>query len=135
MNKILDELEKILVGKIEWSFTRVIPGTVKIDGVEIVYFSDVGNNTPKEKFDNLTASVYPRNAQSGGRNGRGCSITIPDGLTFYAIGYHGDIEGWCKDIEIDAHRHGLLLAHIENDRFVISDGRSFTLSERDVKFT
>ncbi len=42
---------------------------------------------------------------------------------------------WRKDIEAGAQGLGLLLAHIENGRFVISDGRSFSLSECAVKFT
>ncbi|MGJ0481058.1 hypothetical protein [Pantoea agglomerans] len=89
MNKFLDEMEKILGAKIEGGDARIVPGTEQIEGLEIVYFSDDGKNTPEKQFNNLTASVDPRNAQSGGRNERGCSITIPEGLVFYAIGYHG----------------------------------------------
>ena len=135
MTKFLDELEKNCGAKIERSDARVVPGTEKVDGLETVYFSDDGKSKFSKQFDNLTASVSPRSAKSGGRNDRGCSITIPEGLTFYAIGYHGDLEGWRKDIETGAHGLGLLLAHIENDRFVISDGRSFALSECVIKFT
>lgn len=135
MTKFLDEMERKLGAKIERGDTRIIPGTEKVEGLEIIYFSDDGKNTRKKQFNNITDSVYPRNAQSGGRNERGCTITIPEGLDFYAIGYHGDIDGWRKDIEAGAQALGLLLAHIDNDRFVISDGRSFALSECVVKFT
>lgn len=135
MTKFLDEMENKFGEKIERGDARTIPGVEKIEGSEIIYFSDDGKNTPKKQFNNLTDSVSPRNAQSGGRNDRGCTITIPAGLSFYAIGYHGDIDGWRKDIEAGAQGLGLLLAHIEKDRFVISDGRSFALSECVIKFT
>lgn len=135
MTKFLDEMENKFREKIERGDARTIPGVEKIEGAEIIYFSDDGENTPKKQFNNLTESVCPRNAQNGGRNDRGCTITIPAGLSFYAIGYHGDIDGWRKDIEVGALGLGLLLAHIDNGTFVVSDGRSFALSECVVKFT
>lgn len=42
MTKFLDELEKNCGAKIERSDARVVPGTEKVDGLEIVYFSDNG---------------------------------------------------------------------------------------------
>lgn len=42
MTKFLDELEKNCGAKIERSDARVVPGTEKVDGLEIVYFSDDG---------------------------------------------------------------------------------------------
>ncbi|CNI82179.1 Uncharacterised protein [Yersinia rohdei] len=107
----------------------------RTEGMDVIYFSDDGKNTPKKQFNDLIDSVEPRNAKSGGRNAEGCNITLPDGQLFYAMGYHGDIEGWRKDIEAGAKRLGLFLAHIEGDRFIVSDGRSFALSECTIEFT
>jgi len=53
---------------------------------------------------------------------------------FHAIGYHGDLEGWRKDIEAGAQAMHLLLARIEGDKFVVSDGRLFPLSECKIEF-
>jgi len=50
------------------------------------------------------------------------------------MSYHGDLVGWGKDIEEGAKGLGLLLAYIESDKFIISDGRSFPLSECEIKF-
>jgi hypothetical protein len=127
-------LEGILGGNLEDRDARVIPGAVKVEGTEFVYFSDDGVNKFRRQFKNVTEFTNPPNAKSGGVNERGCRITPPDGQLFHAIGYHGDIEGWRKDVAAGAQAFGLLLARIEADVFVISDGRSFPLNECRVEF-
>ncbi|WP_031329155.1 MULTISPECIES: hypothetical protein [Ralstonia] len=134
MTSHLKRLEQILGGKIEKQDTRVIPGTVAVEGTEFVYFSDDGKSKFRKQFRNLSEFTNPPNAQSGGVNERGCKITAPDNQLFHAISYHGDLDGWRKDIEIGARELNLLIARIEGDRFVISDGRSFLLSECKVEF-
>jgi len=52
-----------------------------------------------------------------------------------SIGYHGDAYGGRKVVETGAQEPDLLLAHIEEDSFVISDNRSFSLPECTIKFT
>ncbi|MBM6446866.1 hypothetical protein JQF37_25010 [Pseudomonas sp. MIL9] len=41
------------------------------------------------------------------------------GPLFHAFSYHGDLEGWRKDIEAGAEGIGLLLTRIEGDQFII----------------
>ncbi|TBZ93292.1 hypothetical protein E0H56_15115 [Rhizobium leguminosarum bv. viciae] len=130
----LDRLERILGGKFERRNARAIPGTQSVDGVEIVYFSDDGKNNFRKQFRSLTSSVDPRAATRGGMNERGCRITPPNGPLFHAIGYHGDVDGWRKDVQTGAKARGLLLARIEDGDFIVSDGRRFALSECQVEF-
>ncbi|MBB4576270.1 hypothetical protein [Rhizobium lentis] len=130
----LDRLERILGGKFERRDARVIPGTQSVDGVEFAYFSDDGKNQFAKQFKSLTRDVKPRAATRGGLNESGCRITPPDGPTFHAIEYHGDVEGWRKDVNAGAIGLGLLLARIEDGNFVISDGRRFPLSVCQVDF-
>lgn len=134
MTSKLEQLEQILGGKIERREGRVIPGTVAIDGSEFVYFSDDGVSHFRKQFKKLTEFTNPPNAKSGGVSERGCKVTLPDGQLFHAIGYHGDIEGWRKDIEAGARALHLLLARIEGSVFVVSDGRSFPLDECKIDF-
>ncbi len=54
---------------------------------------------------------------------------------FHAISYHGDLDGWRKDIEAGAIGLGLLLAQIKGDQLVISDGRSIPLSDCKIEFS
>jgi len=131
----IDELEKILGGKLERSDARVIPGTDGAATREAMYFSDDGKNKFRKQFKNITCFADPTNATSGGINEAGCSITPLGGPLFHAVIYHGDINGWRKDIKVGAEGLGLLLARIEDDQFVISDGRSIPLSECKIEFS
>lgn len=129
----LSELEMILGGRLEGSAERTIPGQVAVAGVEFIYFANDGKNKLRKQFRNLTESCDPPNAQFGGVNDRGCSIVLPTGEIFHAIGYHGNIEGWRKDIESGAAEIGILLASINGDSLVISDQRKFLLADCSVR--
>lgn len=133
MNK-LSGMEKILGGRLERVSERTIPGEAAVEGVEFIYFSDDRKNKLRRQFRNLTEACNPPNAKYGGVNDRGCTIKIPTGEIFHAIGYHGDIDGWRKDIECSAADLGILLASISRNCLVISDGRKFRLADCDVEF-
>ncbi|WP_083251869.1 MULTISPECIES: hypothetical protein [Pseudomonas] len=135
MSDKLEELEVILGGKLERADARVVPGTDGASTREAIYFSDDGKSKFRKQFKNITCFTEPPNATCGGINEAGCDITPPDGPLFHAAIYHGDLSGWRKDIEEGARGLGLLLARIEGDKFVISDGRSFPLSECKIEFT
>lgn len=135
MSDQLSDLENILGGKIERLGQRSVPGVIPVDGVEVVYYQDDKRATPKKLFKSFLDGLSFRNATSGGRVSDSCSIRSPDGLLFRAMSYHGDLAGWRKDIEEGAKGLGLLLACIEGDKFIISDGRSFPLSECKIEFT
>ncbi|WP_080403364.1 hypothetical protein [Burkholderia ubonensis] len=130
----LGKLESIVGGALERRDARVIPGSVAVEGTEFVYFSDDGKNKFKKQFKNLTEYTNPPNAVSGGVNDRGCKIALPNGQLFHAIGYHGDLDGWRKDLEAGAAALNLLLARIEGDMFILSDGSSFSLNECKIEF-
>ncbi len=118
---------------------KIIPGTpehLEKSGQQIVYFSDDGTRDFPPQFHRLTKEAIPRPryAKNGGATSQGCLLWLPDGTLFHPIGYRGDTEGWQKDIESAAQKLGLCLAHIEGDRFIVSDGRSFLLSECKAEF-
>jgi len=121
-----EELENLLGGKLERKDSRVIPGTVAVAGFEFIYFSDVGKNSPRDQFWNITGKADPPHLRDGDAHKRGGIIKILDGLSFHTMGYLGDLPGWRKQI---AQELNLLTATIKGNRFVISDGREFPLSE------
>lgn len=135
MSSDRETLEKILGGKIEQSNSRYVPGVTAVDGQQVVYFSDDGKNKFRKQFNNITCFSEPLNAVRGGVNDRGCKVIPPSGPFFYAISYHGDLDGWRKDIEAGAIGLGLLLAQIKGDQLVISDGRSISLSDCKIEFS
>ena len=55
-------------------------------------------------------------------------------MYFYALTYHGDLIGWKKDIEEGAKAYGSLLATIEEENFILNDGRVFNLSACQINF-
>lgn len=135
MSDQFEELERILGGKLERADARTVPGTDGVATREAIYFSDDGGNKLKKQFKNITCFTESPNATCGGINEAGCDITPPGGPLFHAAIYHGDLAGWRKDMEEGGKGLGLLLARIEGDKFVISDGRSFLLSECKIEFT
>ncbi|HEY1307541.1 MAG TPA: hypothetical protein VGF24_28505 [Vicinamibacterales bacterium] len=113
---------------------RVIPGTRAIEGVEVLYYAEDGRSTADDLFDAITGYVQPRNARFGGTSPYGCELTLPGGSRFHAVGFHGDLNGWRKDIEEGSRGLGLPLARIAGDRVVVSDGREFRLADCKPRF-
>ncbi|WP_153242535.1 hypothetical protein [Frateuria defendens] len=130
----LGKLEKDLGVTIERKSDRVIPGSVDVGGQEVVYFSDDGGDAPRIQFQRLTRRINPPLLKAGGASELGCAIYLPDGLKFHAMSYHGDIDGWRKQISQGAQELGLLTASIKGNGIVISDGREFLLSDCRVEF-
>lgn len=134
MTEQLTRLEQILGGKLERKGERQIPGTVATEGTEVVYFSDDRKNKPRKQFTILTNYTNPPNAKTGGASESGCNIYLPNGQLFHAISYHGDIDGWRKDIEVGAQALHLVLGRIDGNMFVVSDGRVCPLIDCRIEF-
>lgn len=134
MNDQLDKLEQVFGGKIERAGDRVIPGMATVPGREVIYFSDDGSNPPRTQFQNLTRKVNPPHLKSGGATEQGCVLRLPDGTAFHAMSYHGDIDGWRKQIDQGAQELGLLTARVSEQKFLVSDGREFNLADCKVEF-
>lgn len=135
MNSKLEELERVLGGKLERANSRIIPGADGATTRGVIYFSDDGKNKFSKQFKNITCFANPPNATNGGVSEGGCKIVPPDGPIFHAAIYHGDLDGWRKDVEAGAKGLGLLFARIEGDLFIISDGRLVPLSNCKIEFT
>ena len=126
------KMEKIL--GVPVGLDETIPGTNEVAGLEFVYFCDDGHNSVSEQFDALTQYTNPPNAQYGGAILDGCSLILPDGTTFHAVTYHGDLRGWRKDIRKGAKGLNITLARIDTDKIIVTDGRIFNLTECMPKF-
>jgi hypothetical protein len=129
---VTNQMERILGGPV--GFEKVIPGTVARDGKGVIYISDDGSGDFRNQFSRLTRYIKTRNAKFGGKTSQGCRLWLPDGSLFHPIGYHGDIEGWRKDIIQGAQQSQLLYAVIAGESIFVSDGRFFVLSDCKVEF-
>lgn len=135
MNSDREVLEKILCGKIEQTGQRALPGLNPAEGVEFLYYESNGKSKAKKQFNALLDSAGSINAASGGIVSDSCKIHLSDDRVFHALSYHGDINGWRQAVEAGAKARGLLLARIESEQFVISDGRSIPLSDCKIEFS
>lgn len=113
---------------------RRIPGLIEIDGEHVLYFKDDNKNSFDEQFYKLTNFSEPINAKFGGVVEGGCSIILPNGVKYHAISFHGDIDGWNKDLEIGSKGLNISLATIKNNKIFIDEGSSFSLDECEVQF-
>lgn len=77
-------------------------------------------------FSKVTEAVSPPRLKNGGCVLQNDLLT-PDGERFAVLTFHGDVEGWQRQIEEGATLLGLKSAKILGDNLVLSDGRSFPL--------
>ena len=129
----VDTFESVLKNT-EKKDNRVVVGMNVIEGQRVVYFQDDGKNPKRKQFNNLTTYTKIPYAFNGGVNDRGCSISTPDKRVFHAISYHGDLDGWTKDIQAGADGLGIALAYIKDNKIIINDGNSFLLDVCFIEF-
>lgn len=133
-NEELSGLERILGGKLERLDNRIIPGLNPVDGQDSIYYQDDKRVSTDRLFKLLLEGVLERRAKLGGRSSHSCAILTPDSQPFRAMYYHGDLDGWKLDIKEGARDLGLLLAWFDEGRFILSDGRIYSLDECVVTF-
>ena len=113
---------------------RSIPGIKAGEAHRVIYVSFVPPDNPADIFENIVWKVHPPAARYGGVSLTNVIAKTPDGILFYALEYHGDLVGWRSQIEHGASESGVFSGRIEDGRLVISDGRSFNLSDCDVTY-
>jgi len=99
---------------------------VNVPGREFLYVSDDGGDFPS-LFEKLTTYANPPVAKSGGAITENCRLRLPDGRTFHAVSFKGDLEGWRLDIERSAKAIGLEIGRIVDGHFIPSDGQPISL--------
>lgn len=118
-------------GGIPGSNEYLAKGSLGDDGH--LYYCITSKKSRLSVIRRLTKHDGPLIAQNGGCGSGWCSLTLPNGETFYSLWIRGDVAGLKKDIKLSAIEHGdSILAEIHNDVLCIEDGRKFPLSELDV---
>ena len=131
----MSKLEKALGGKITSPSDRRIPGLDDDDSGRTIYFCVSKGKSAKAVFRKIVNFANPPSAQSGGATEAGCTISPKSDLVFHALEVHGDLKGWCADVEAGAASQNILLAKVVNDRLQVQDGQEFSLEECQVMFT
>lgn len=122
---------------------RKIPGMTPFEWKEFRYVSDDGNDgflskndllQEKGLFERLTEQIDPPIPKEGGAFTENCRLWLPSGELLHALSYHGDREGWRKQIEQGAKQLGLLTGKIVKDEIILSDSRTYLLVQCTVEF-
>jgi hypothetical protein len=134
MSRKLSEMEKVLGQTIEAENERQIPGLAEVGETKVLYFSVPNGGQPRKYFSRITAFTDPPFAQAGGVHEDGCKITTPNGDSYYALRFKGDLSGWQQDIEHGANAMNSTLASIKGNCLVQSDGETVDLNACTVEF-
>jgi hypothetical protein len=122
------EIERLL--GVKFDRERKIPGTIPSDTRKYIYIAhNKDGMDDKDQFNLLSDAMDFSHSSYGGMLEEQFSIITPDGSLFHGISYKGDLEGWRKDIELGAKNLNLPTAVIQDNNIIISDGRSFKLSD------
>jgi hypothetical protein len=108
------------------------PGITPCEGLEVRYVLDDGNDTfirGDGLFSKLTGMELSRSPKNGGIMAENCKLFLPTNELFHAVSYRLDVEGWRFQIEESAKMTGLLTLRIDGEQVVISDKRSYLISE------
>ncbi len=128
MSKSLKEiLGKLLLGP-------VIPGTEPERKNEARYVSFDPLESPKDLFSSVAWHVKPSINISTGVNLPNVVLRTPDGINLFALSFFTHVLDWQRRIEEGAADFGRLLAKINSNQLIFSDGRSFPISECKITF-
>lgn len=122
-----NEMEKKLdLGKFEKN--KKIPGFYEVEGREYRYVSFDGAADVSALFKEVVRKINPPLAVSGGVVNENCSVFMPNGESYFALSYKGDIEGWRAQIQKGAEILGLKIAKISGSNFLLCDGTEVDVS-------
>lgn len=133
MTDELNDLEKALGGRLTRKGQRELPGLNPREGLEVIYYQDDGRTTARKLFRMLLEGVKTSSAKAGGIVSDPCTIVLPDGRMFRAASYHGDVDGWRKDIVNSTRAKGILLGKVDGNNFLVADGSDFPLTNCVIK--
>ena len=108
---------------------RPVPGTVPVEGTEFLYFESQDEQHFTDVFFNLREYGGGAVPQSGGAVEEGAIIHLPDGRQMFGVSYHGDLEGWRKNIESACEALGLEIGRIEGRAIRLSSGDEIPLKD------
>lgn len=106
-----------------------LPGTRPREAGQVIYMILPAGADLVVSFETVTSKVHPPIPKHGGALLKPWVIQTSDGENFYSIYFHGDVEGWRQQIEFGATQLGLNMAKVIDDKFILSGGPTFLLSE------
>ena len=113
---------------------KTVPGTVQVIGRGYLYVSEERFDCPTHWFTSLTKFTPEQRPQAGGVLAPNCRLKLPDGSTFSALSYKGDLVGWRSIIVGNAEHLGLKCATLDGELLKIENGAVWPLAECQIEF-
>lgn len=113
---------------------REIPGTESSKHHEVIYVGcqpGLSIKALNKVFDQVTLSDPPL-VKYGGALAENCTLTLPSGACFVGMSYHGDLDGWRRQIVAGAQAQGVRTARIGGEQVVVDDGETAKLADCNV---
>jgi len=107
----------------------MLPGLRPHDAGKVIFAFLPDYADPEDEFHKVTSKIDPPIPKNGGVLFDSWLVKTPAGDVFYPLYFYGDVEGFRQQIELGATQLGLKMAKVEGDKFVVSGGPAFLLSE------
>ena len=127
----MDESLKKIFG-VEKMDDPALPGTRPRDVGQVIYVLLPPGGEMLDAFEKVTAKVDPPIPNDGAVLHEHFAVRTPQGDNFYSLYFHGDVEGWRRQIELGARQLGLKMAWVKGETFIVEGGSKFALSECSV---
>ena len=112
----------------------MLPGTRPQDAGNVIYVFLPDHADPEQEFETVTKKINPPIPKNGAVTFYAWLVKTPAGEVFYPLYFRGDVESWHQQIQLGAAQLGLKMAKVEGDKFVVSDGPAFPLSDCAITF-
>lgn len=131
-DKLRKQLERAL-GLGPLGGPRKVPGVTPDPDREVRYVSFAPQTALDDLFHRVLDAAGPEPSH-GGASARNCTLRLPNGESYFALSYSGDVERWREKVEEGAKVLGLKVARFEDGELLIDDGRRIALAELAVRF-
>jgi len=107
--------------------SRVMPGSIPVEGREFMYLESQSPNTFAELFPTIVTAGQGPLPKHGGLLNENALIRLPDGKIIHGLSFKGDLKGWRRSIIEGSEKLGILWGEIVGQNVKLSNGREYPL--------
>ncbi len=113
---------------------RNTPGTVPVAGRKFTYIPCDGRDEFEQLFAALSVFDTSPLPASGGILSENAQLITPDGESYFALSYKGDLPGWERLVAEFCREHRLTCASVDRDMFQVDGGVSAPMDQCKILF-
>jgi hypothetical protein len=113
--------------------SRVIPGTIDVEGREFKYIECESKKAFKELFPKIVTISGGDLPKEGGAINEKAVINLPNGKQLHGLSYKGDLEGWRSKVIGCCEKLGILWGGIHGGNLKLSNGGVIPIDNCDIE--